>query len=351
MLGIGDDAAVMRTGGELCACSIDTMVEGVHFRLDAGWATPREVGHRALAGALSDLAAVGAGAGEAFLSLGLPPGFAEQSALELALGADELAVSCGTAIAGGDVVGAPALFVTVAVTGWLAAEERPLARAGARPGDLVGVTGELGAAAAALAVLDGRAGRGAETETALERARHPLPRLAEGRALAAAGASAAIDVSDGLAADAERLGRASGVALELRADELPLAPGVAAVARTARHPGPGAGGGRRRRLRALLLRRARAPRGDRASAARGGRGRRQLDRRGARGGGGSAPARRPGGRSTGRRIRAPVVAGGASAGEAGIRAAARRARPSGAVPARAVRRGSGGRRRADVWRR
>ncbi len=238
MLGIGDDAAVMRTGGELCACSIDTMVEGVHFRLDAGWATPREVGHRALAGALSDLAAVGAGAGEAFLSLGLPPGFAEQSALELALGADELAVSCGTAIAGGDVVGAPALFVTVAVTGWLAAEERPLARAGARPGDLVGVTGELGAAAAALAVLDGRAGRGEETEPALERARHPLPRLAEGRALAAAGASAAIDVSDGPAADAERLGRAGGVALELRADALPLAPGVAAVAGQLGIPAP-----------------------------------------------------------------------------------------------------------------
>jgi thiamine-monophosphate kinase len=221
------------------------MVEGVHFRLDAGWATPEEVGHRALAGALSDLAAVGAAPGEAFLSLGLPPDFAEDAALALALGADELALSTGTAIAGGDVVAAPALIVSVAVTGWLGEGERPLARDGARPGELVGVTGELGAAAAALAVMDGRAPLVPEAEAGIERARRPLPRLAEGRALARAGASAAIDVSDGLGADAEALGRASGVSLALEADLLPLAPGVAVVAeRLGVSPAAlGAGGG------------------------------------------------------------------------------------------------------------
>ncbi len=220
----------MRAGGELCATSIDTMVEGVHFRLGAGWATPEEIGHRALAGALSDLAAVGAAPGEAFLALGLPPGFDEREALALALAADELALETGTAIAGGDVVSAPALFVSVAVTGWFAKGERPLARDGAQPGDLVGVTGALGAAAAALAVMDGRAPLGPGAEPGFERARRPFPRLAEGRALARAGASAAIDVSDGLAADAAALGVASGVALALQADLLPLAPGVAAVA-------------------------------------------------------------------------------------------------------------------------
>jgi thiamine-monophosphate kinase len=217
-------------GGELCASSIDTMVEGVHFRLSDGWATPQEVGHRAMAGALSDLAAVGAAPGEAFISMGLPPGFAEQHALELALGADALAVETGTAIAGGDVVASPVLFVSVAVTGWLGAGEQPLTRAGASPGDLVGVTGELGAAAALLAALDGRAPGVLEAEPGLERARWPVPRLAEGRALGAAGASAAIDLSDGLAADAAALGSASGVSLALEAELLPLSHGVTTVA-------------------------------------------------------------------------------------------------------------------------
>jgi thiamine-monophosphate kinase len=230
LVGIGDDASVARAGGELCAGSIDTMVEGVHFRLGEGWADPAEVGHRALAGALSDIAAVGAAPGEAYISLGLPAGFGEDEALELALGADALAVATGTAIAGGDVVSAPVLFVSVAVTGWLGAGERPLTREGASAGDLVGVTGELGAAAAALATMDGRAPRAPGADAAVERARRPVPRLAEGRALSAAGASAAIDVSDGLAADAEQLARASAVSLTLEADLLPLAPGVAGVA-------------------------------------------------------------------------------------------------------------------------
>jgi thiamine-monophosphate kinase len=229
LIGIGDDAAVVRAGGQLCAGSIDAMVEGVHFKLGDGWATPEEVGHRALAGALSDLAAVGASPGEALLSLGLPAGFSEADALALALGADALALQTGTTIAGGDVVAAPVLFVSVAVTGWLADEDRRLSREGAQPGDLVGVTGELGAAAAALAVMDGRAPLVPGVEAGMERARRPQPRLAEGRALARAGASAAIDVSDGLAADAAAVGMAGGVSLALEANLLPLAPGVRAV--------------------------------------------------------------------------------------------------------------------------
>ncbi len=128
------------------------------------------------------------------------------------------------------MVASPVLFVSVAVTGWLGAGEQPLTRAGASPGDLVGVTGELGAAAALLAALDGRAPGVLEAEPGLERARRPVPRLAEGRALGAAGASAAIDLSDGLAADAAALGSASGVSLALEAELLPLSEGVATVA-------------------------------------------------------------------------------------------------------------------------
>ena len=115
--GIGDDAAVVRAR-PVCVTSLDAMVEGVHFRLEDGWATPREVGHRALAGALSDLAAMGADAGEAYLGLGLPADFGEKRALELVRAADALAVRTGTAIAGGDVVDAPVLTVSVTAVGW-----------------------------------------------------------------------------------------------------------------------------------------------------------------------------------------------------------------------------------------
>jgi thiamine-monophosphate kinase len=230
ILGSGDDASIVQAL-PFAVSSIDTIVEGVHFRLQDGWATPAEVGHRALAGALSDLAAMGAAPGEAYLSLGLPPGFSEQAALELARSADELALQCGAAIAGGDVVSAPALLVSVAVTGWAERREQLVRRAGAQVGDVVGVTGELGASRAALAVMEGRAPRSAATATAVARARAPQPRLRAGRALAEAGVHAMIDVSDGLAADAAHLARASGVTLRVRLEALPLAPGVAEVAR------------------------------------------------------------------------------------------------------------------------
>jgi thiamine-monophosphate kinase len=227
--GIGDDAAVVRAR-PVCVTSLDAMIEGVHFRLEDGWATPREVGHRALAGALSDLAAMGADAGEAYLGLGLPADFGEARALELVRAADALAVRTGTAIAGGDVVDAPVLTVSVTAVGWAERPEELVGRDGARSGDLVGVTGALGAAAAALAVMEGRAGRTSASERALARARAPMPRLAEGRALAACGAHAMIDLSDGLAGDGAHIGRASGVRLQVALDALPLHAGVAEVA-------------------------------------------------------------------------------------------------------------------------
>jgi thiamine-monophosphate kinase len=205
------------------------MVDGVHFRLREGWATPAEVGHRALAGALSDLAAMGAEPGEAYLALGLPEGFGEERALELLRGAAKLAAATGTTIAGGDVVRAPALAVYCTAVGWAEREDQLVGRDGALPGDLVGVTGRLGGAGAALAVLEGRVARTGAAEQVVIGAREPVPRLKEGRALARAGVHAMIDLSDGVATDAGHLGRASAAQLRIELERLPLREGVAEV--------------------------------------------------------------------------------------------------------------------------
>jgi thiamine-monophosphate kinase len=226
--GPGDDAAVVRAR-PFCVVSVDTIVEGTHFRLHGGRATPAEVGHRALASALSDLAAMGAWPGEAYLALGLPAGLTEEQALELARGAAALARATGTTIAGGDVVRAPALSVSVTAVGWAEREDELVGRDGALPGDLIGVTGRLGGAGAALAVLEGRVTGAAGSEAVLARAREPWPRLREGRALAGAGVHAMIDLSDGLAADAGHIGRASGAQLRVELERLPLHDGVAQI--------------------------------------------------------------------------------------------------------------------------
>ena len=216
----GDDAAVVRAA-PLAVTSIDTVVEGTHFRLSTHSAA--DVGWKALAGALSDLAAMGARSGEAYVSLVLPAGFPE--ALELVDAMEELAAECETTIAGGDVVTGPALTVTVAVTGWADDESELAGRDGARPGDLVAVTGELGGSEAGRLLLE-RGER--EPPGLLERHLRPRPRLREGRALAAAGVSAMIDLSDGLATDARHVATRSGVELRVELERLPLASGVTA---------------------------------------------------------------------------------------------------------------------------
>jgi len=226
--GPGDDAAVVRTH-PLSVVSVDTMVDGTHFRLRNGWASAAEVGHRALASALSDLAAMGARPGEAYLALGLPSGFDEHQAIALVRGALALATAADTQIVGGDVVTAPALTVSVTVVGWAEDEHEIVGRDGARVGDLVGVTGTLGAAGAALALLQGRAAHTPDSERLLQRARAPVPRLHEGRALALAGVHAMIDLSDGIAADAAHVASASAARLRVELVRLPLARGVSEV--------------------------------------------------------------------------------------------------------------------------
>ena len=228
MIGAGDDAAVVRAR-PLCAVSVDTVVDGVHFRLNDPSTAPADVGARALASALSDLAAVGADAGQAYLALGLPPELGERDALALVRGAVAVARRAGASVAGGDVVRSPVLTISVTVVGWADDERRLLTRAGARPGDIVGVTGELGRAGAALAVRERRLKRTPTRERLLAAARVPPSRIAAGRALARAGARAAIDLSDGLATDARHIARASGVHLRIELARLPLADGVADV--------------------------------------------------------------------------------------------------------------------------
>ncbi len=221
----GDDAAVVRAR-PFAVTSIDTVVDGVHFSLATH--SPADVGWKALATALSDVAAMGAEPGEAYVALVLPAGF--EGGLDLVEAMDELAERSGFAIAGGDVVSGPALVVTVSVTGWAEAEEELVGRDGAAPGELVGVTGELGGSEAGRRLLE--AGE-REPRDLVERHLRPLPRLREGRALAAAGARAMIDVSDGLATDARHLAQASGVELRLRLDALPRPAGVDAEAAAA----------------------------------------------------------------------------------------------------------------------
>lgn len=229
--GPGDDAAVVRAGG-YAVTSIDTMVEGVHFRL--AQLGPEDIGHRALAGAVSDLAAMGASPSEAYLALGVPPGLDEDFLLLIVGGAVKLAEALQMSIAGGDVTQAPVLILTFTVVGWVSDPGDLVGRDGARPGDLVGVTGGLGGAGAGLALLEGRADPAPLSAELVDglRARYAraAPQLDQGRALARAGARAMIDVSDGLATDARHLARRSDARLELWLSRLPLDPGVEQVA-------------------------------------------------------------------------------------------------------------------------
>ena len=227
-LGSGDDAAVTVPGGAV-ATSVDALVEGVHFRRET--ASLRQIGRKAISTALSDLAAMGAAPGEAYVWLGAPESMDEAELLEVGEGLAAVAAETGTTIAGGDLTRAPVLSLAVTVTGHAPNPDDFVTRGGARPGDALVVTGELGGAAAGLLLLEDPSLEGAD---ALRRRQlDPTPRLAAGQALGAAGATAMIDISDGLAGDAGHVATASDALLVVDADALPLAAGVAAVAAAA----------------------------------------------------------------------------------------------------------------------
>jgi thiamine-monophosphate kinase len=229
-LGIGDDAAVWRPEpGESLVVTADSLVEGVHFRLDPGWSTWADLGHKALAVNLSDLAAMGAAPALATVSLGLrgTERVADLVAAYHALG--DLAARAGCLIAGGDIVASPVVTVHVTAIG-RSRNGRMLTRAGARVGDLIAVSGTLGAAAAGLRLLgeapDDPRRRAATADALLAAHRRPVPRLALGELLLARGATAAMDLSDGLLGDLPKILAASGVAAEVDLAALPVAAAV-----------------------------------------------------------------------------------------------------------------------------
>jgi thiamine-monophosphate kinase len=233
-LGSGDDAAVTVTAGAT-ATSVDALVDGVHFHRSQ--ATLAQIGHKALATALSDLAAMGAEAGEAYVVLGIPEDLDEDGCIELLDGMVALAGATGTSIAGGDVTRAAELFLAITVVGHAADPASLVARAGAGPGDALVLTGEIGGAAAGLELLrrpELGAALAAKTAARLRvRQIEPQPRLGAGRALAQAGATAMIDLSDGLGGDAGHLARSSGVGLRIDGGALPLAEGLVEIAAAA----------------------------------------------------------------------------------------------------------------------
>lgn len=215
---IGDDASALEVPrGERLLLSTDTSLEAVHFRRE--WLSPREIGFRSVTAALSDLAAMAATPLGVLVALQLTQDDRARIA-ELADGIGDAVRAANTRVVGGNVSRGDVLALTTTVAGSAYA---PLARSGARPGDLLYVTGALGGPSAALAVLASGATLSAQLR---DRFARPAVRVAEARWLATRGAVAAIDISDGLAGDATHLSAASDVALEITVERIPVFPGA-----------------------------------------------------------------------------------------------------------------------------
>ncbi len=222
VLGIGDDAAAWRAGPEVLLGTTDTLVEGVHFLPDC---SPEDLGWKAMTSNLSDIAAMGGVPRIALVSLALPA-TTEVNWLQALYGG--MLAACreyNVALAGGDTVAASQVVLTIALVGRAASAEGIMRRSGARPGDLLALTGYLGNAEGGLRILKGTGQASGELASFLLEAHlRPRPRVAEGQALASLGVRAAIDISDGLLADCGHLCRESGVSATLRAAQLPVHP-------------------------------------------------------------------------------------------------------------------------------
>ena len=229
-IGPGDDAAGIETGAGLLLLTVDAAEEGVHF--DRELHPLRAVGRRAVAAAVSDLAAMGGRPLASLLSLAVPSAAAE-SAVKIEAAAGERAAELGAPVVGGNLSSGAALGLHVSVVGWMPPGVRALRRSGARRGDGLFVSGALGGAALGLEILrrrrspagggSGRASAAAE-ERLVRRHLDPEPRLRLGEAIARSGAaSAAMDLSDGLALDLHRLAEASGVGAVVEECRIPRA--------------------------------------------------------------------------------------------------------------------------------
>ncbi len=216
--GIGDDAAMLSLPrGERIVASVDAFVEGRHFELS--WITPREIGYRAAAAALSDLAAMAALPLGVLLAINVPHAWHDRLGA-IADGVADAVRESGTTIVGGNIAAGTELSITTTVIGHAF---ESLARRGAAVGDRLYVTGTLGGPGAAVAAWESGA-----KPSAIARGRfaHPVPRIREARWLADRGATAGIDISDGLVADAGHIAAASGRMIEIHLDRLPSIEGV-----------------------------------------------------------------------------------------------------------------------------
>ena len=220
---LGDDCAVLPEGEGRLVVSTDLSVEAVHFRRD--WLTQEEIGYRAATAALSDLAAAGASCIGLLAAVSSPHDSPAADLVALMAGVGDAVATVGGSVLGGDLTAAPQWIISITVIG---RARRPMSRHGAAPGDGLWVTGALGGARAALVTW--QAGRTPDVGSRAAFAR-PVARIGAGQWLAAHGARAMMDVSDGMAGDVGHLAAASGVAIDLRLESLPRHPTVEAAAK------------------------------------------------------------------------------------------------------------------------
>ena len=224
LIGIGDDAAAWRGDDSIQLASVDSFIEGVHFTPET---TPwQDVGWKALAINLSDIAAMGGIPRYALVSLSLPDDTEVEDVAALYNGMLNLAKQYGVSIIGGDISRAPMVAISITILGSSPAQ-KILTRSSARPGETVAVTGKLGAAAAGMELLKSQRRLDPEADTRLKNAfLHPTPRIAEGLLLVEQGVKTAIDISDGLVADLSQIGKASQVGARIEVERVPVEPAV-----------------------------------------------------------------------------------------------------------------------------
>ncbi len=220
---IGDDAAAWHSAEGVRVFTADTMVEGVHFDLSyTGW---RDLGWKALATNVSDVAAMGCAPSFATVTLGLRGDIPVEGLLEMYDGMMRLTDACGGAVVGGDIVKSPAFFISVALQGFArVGDQELLLRDKARPGDCIAVTGNLGSSAAGLKLMTEGADESGLASCGYFRDAHnrPMPRVSEGESLASVGVRCAMDISDGLVDDLGKLCRASGVGAQIHTLMIPV---------------------------------------------------------------------------------------------------------------------------------
>jgi len=228
IIGIGDDAAAWHGDTSTQLATVDSLVQDVHFSLDT---TPwHELGWKAMAANLSDIAAMGGAPRYALVSLALPNHTEVEDVTALYQGMIELAQQSDVAIVGGDTSSAPLVIITITILGSTGGKDKPvLTRSGAKAGEKVAVTGYLGTAAAGWEMLTRQLQFDPEATACFKEAfLHPHPRIAEGQILVDQGVKTAIDISDGLISDLNHICKASQVSARIEVERVPILPAVKA---------------------------------------------------------------------------------------------------------------------------